>query len=229
MKEIIKGTFVLTALVLAISTVTAQGEYYRFEGYGGYAYMNTDRGFDVDEFDDDFDEFPTNKVDAHGFNGSFTYNFSRYVGAKFDMTFHSSDEEFDSILSINPPPPNQVIQRFRISQSTNQFMGGIQIKDNSRDGAVFKPWAHALIGVADQNYSIDQSDGNRLLDMDSTDLALKFGGGIDIKVHKNIDIRAIGFDWNPINRGDFETIGRFGTINGGYQNNWLINFGIVIH
>jgi opacity protein-like surface antigen len=108
-------------------------------------------------------------------------------------------------------------------------MGGIQIKDNSKEGSIFKPWAHALIGVADQNYSIEQSDGNRLLDIDATDWAMKFGGGLDIKVHKNIDIRAIGFDWNPINRGAFDSIGQFGTINGGWQNNWLVNFGIVIH
>jgi opacity protein-like surface antigen len=229
MKEIIKSTFVLMALLLAISTVSAQGEYYKFEGFGGYSYMSLNRGIEDDEFNDDFSDFPSNRVDSHGFNGSFTYNFSRYVGAKFDVTLHSFGEDFNSILSVNPPPPNQIVQTFKTSQNTYQYMGGVQVKDNSRDGGVFKPWAHALVGVADQHYSIDQSDGNRLLDINSTDWAFKFGGGLDIKVHKNIDIRAIGIDWNPVWRGDVETNGRFGTVNGTLQNNWLLNFGIVIH
>ena len=229
MKAIIKGTFVLAALFLAISTVTAQADYYKFEGFGGYSYMSLNRGIEDDEFDDVFSELPTNRVDAHGFNGSITYNFNRYLGAKFDVTLHSFGEDFNSILTVNPPPPNQVVQTFKTSQNSYQYMGGVQFKDNAKEGSIFKPFGHALIGVADQHYSIDQSNGNRLLDVNSTDWAFKFGGGLDIKVHKNIDIRAIGIDWNPIWRGDVETNTQFGTVSGTLQNNWIFNFGVVIH
>ena len=229
MKSIFKSTLVLTALLLTFSTVEAQTDYYKFEGYGGYSYMNLNRGIDPDEFNDDFSDTPQNRVNAHGFNGSVTYNFSRFVGAKFDVTLHSYGEDFDAILTVNPPPPNQQPQRFKTSQNVYQYMGGVQIKDNAKEGAVFKPWAHALIGVADQHFSIDQSNGNRLVDINSTDWAFKFGGGLDIRIHKNIDVRAIGFDWNPIIRGDFDTNSSFGTIDGVLQNNWLLNFGVAFH
>ena len=58
---------------------------------------------------------------------------------------------------------------------------------------------------------------------------MKFGGGLDWKIHKNFDVRLIQADWNPIVRGDLETTGRFGTIESVLQNNWLLTFGVVIH
>jgi hypothetical protein len=227
MKAMITGTFVLAVLMFGISTVNAQTERNKFELFGGYSYMNLNRGFDADEFDDDFSDFPANRVNAHGFNGSVTYNVTRYVGIKGDLTLHSYGEDFNSILIVNPPVNTS--QTFKTSQNIYQYMGGLQIKDNAKEGSKFRPFAHALIGVADQHFSIDQSNGTRLLDLNSTDWAMKFGGGVDIKIHKNIDIRAIGFDWNPIVRGDMNVGGRFGTVNGVLQNNWLLNFGVVIH
>ena len=227
MKAMITGTFVLAVLMLGISTVHAQTEYNKFELFGGYSYMNLNRGVDPDEFDDDFSDFPTNRVNAHGFNGSVAYNFKRYIGVKFDVTLHSYGEDFNSILIVNPPV--NTTQTFKTSQNIYQYMGGIQLKNNAKDGPKFKPFAHVLMGVADQHFSIDQSNGNRLVDVNSTDFAMKFGGGLDIKIHKNIDIRAIGFDWNPILRGDVNVGGNFGTVSGVLQNNWLLNFGVVIH
>src|SRR5215203_110605 len=227
MKAIITSTLVLAVLMLTVSTANAQSDYYKFEAFGGYSYMNLNRGVDPDEFNDDFSDFPANRVNAHGFNGSVNYNFTRYIGAKFDVTLHSYGEDFDAILIVNPPI--NTAQTFKTSQNIYQYMGGIQVKDNKKDGGKFKPFFHALFGVSDQHFSIDQSNGNRLLDLNSTDFAFKVGGGIDIRIHKNVDIRAIGFDWNPIIRGDLDVGGRFGTVGGVLQNNLLLNFGVVLH
>ena len=110
-------------------------------------------------------------------------------------------------------------------------MGGIQIKDNMKEGPKFKPWGHILFGVADQHFSVDQTapSNSQLFKINSTDFAMKFGGGIDYKIHKNVDVRAIQFDWNPILRGDAAVGGQFGTINSVLQNNWLLGFGVVFH
>jgi len=229
MKAMITSTFILAVLMFAVSTATAQSENYKFEAFAGYSYMNLNRGVDPDEFDDDFSDFPANRVNAHGFNGSVNYNFNRWVGVKFDLTLHSYGEDFPSILSVNPPPPNPTAETFKISQNIYQYMGGVQVKDNRKDGGKVKPFFHALFGVSDQHFSIDQSSGNRLLDLNSTDFAFKVGGGVDVRVHRNVDIRVIGFDWNPIIRGDLDVGGRFGTVGGVLQNNLLLNFGVVFH
>src|SRR5215207_10005613 len=142
MKTVLRITFVITIMMLGFTTINAQGEFFKLEGMGGYSYMNLNRGFDPDEFDDDFDDFPTNRVNAHGFNGSVTYNFTRYLGAKFDVTLHSHGEDFESLF-INPlrtsPEGIAVPGTFKTSQTVNQFMGGIQIKDNSKEGSRFRP------------------------------------------------------------------------------------------
>src|SRR5829696_8144211 len=101
MKAIITSTLVLAVLMLTVSTANAQSDYYKFEAFGGYSYMNLNRGVDPDEFNDDFSDFPANRVNAHGFNGSVNYNFTRYIGSKFDVTLHSHGEDFESLF-INP-------------------------------------------------------------------------------------------------------------------------------
>ena len=232
MNTLFRSMFTLAVLMFAFTSIQAQDEIYRLEGFGGYSYMNLNRGFDPDEFDDDFSDTRFNRVNAHGFNGSITYNFTRYLGAKFDLTLHSHGEDFDSVLSVNPFPPGQPGPgTFKTSQNVYQYMGGIQVKDNRKDGPTFKPFGHALLGVSDQHFSIDQTApvNARLIDVNSTDFAMKFGGGLDWKIHKNFDVRLIQADWNPIVRGDLETTGRFGTIESVLQNNWLLTFGVVIH
>src|SRR3954454_1580027 len=91
--------------LLTVSSALSQSDYYKLEGMGGYSYMNLNRGVDPDEINDNFTDTPFNRVNAHGFNGSVTYNFTRYIGAKFDLTLHAHGEDFTSTLTVNPPPP----------------------------------------------------------------------------------------------------------------------------
>lgn len=232
MHKILRYVAIATILVLSTSSLTAQDEINRIEVFGGYAYMNLNRGVDPDEFNDDFSDFPGNRVHAHGFNGSLTYNFTRYLGAKFDMTLHSYGEDFTSQFYVNPPPPTLPPPgTFKLSQNIYQYMGGIQVKDNLKEGSKLRPFGHALIGISQQDFSVDQTApiNAQLFKVESTDWAMKFGGGIDYKVHKNIDIRLIQVDWNPVWRGDKDFGGQFGNVGGVLQNNFQLTFGVAIH
>ena len=216
--------------LFGVTAVFAQDERVKWEGYAGYSYMNLNRGIDADEFDDDLGDTPQNRVNAHGFNGSLTYNFHRYVGAKFDLTLHSYGEDFTFPLVPTPVLVGGGTSSLtaKVSQNVYQYMGGIQIKDNNRNSK-FKPWAHILMGVADQHFSAEETSpgSGTIFDVNSTDWAMKFGGGLDYEVHRNVDIRFIQFDWNPIFRGDQDFGPNIGVVNGTMQNNWLIGVGVV--
>src|SRR5215218_1555151 len=222
----------LIFMAVAVSSALAQSDYYKFEGMAGYSYMNLNRGIDPGEIDDNFSDTPFNRVHAHGFNGSVDYNFTRYIGAKFDLTLHTHGEDFTSTLSVNPPlPGGNTAGTFKTSQNIYHYMGGIQIKDNNKEGSKLRPFGHILAGIADQKFSVDRTEpvDARLIDIHTTDFAMKFGGGLDIGIHKNIAVRAVQFDWNPIFRGDVNLGNGFGTTGGVLQNNWSLTFGVVIH
>ena len=224
MRKLLSSSFVLIVLAVAASSVNAQDEINRFELFGGYSYMNLNRGLDADEIDDDFGDFPGNRVNAHGFNGSATYNFSRYIGAKFDVTLHGHSQSFEDAGIA-----------YKLEQKVNQFMGGLQFKDNSKDGGKLRPFGHVLAGMASQSLQLEAAGGVLegkgeiiAFDINSTDFAMKFGGGLDYKVHKNVDIRLIQFDYNPIFRGDRD-LGTLGTLPSVMQGNMLLSFGVVFH
>ena len=232
MNTFIKSFMVAVVFIFSAASVLAQNdEFYKIEGFGGYAYMNLDRAVELDQFVNS----NQNRVNSHGFNGSVTFNFRKYWGAKFDVSLHSYGEDFQGTLNTNPPLPVPTIQTFKTSQNDYQYMGGIQFKNNSKDGPKIKPFAHVLLGVADSHWSLDQETGTstgnalRIADINSTDFAMKFGGGIDIKVHKNVDIRAFQFDFNPIWRGRADFGPNFGTADSAVRTNFMLTFGVAFH
>ena len=207
-------------LAMAVCLSFGQDDVYRLEGFGGYSYM-------------ELDQFPNsnfNRVNSHGFNGSVTYNFTRYWGAKFDLTLHTHGEDFQSTLVVNPLT-TVTNGTFKTSQSDYQYMGGVQIKDNKRDGPRFKPFAHVLAGISDQHFSIDETSptNTQLVKLSKTGFGMKFGGGIDYKLTKNLDARFIQFDFNPIWRGSTNFGTNFGTVDSAVRTNWLLTFGIAVH
>lgn len=108
------------------------------------------------------------------------------------------------------------------------MLGGVQLKDNSRETR-FKPFAHALAGIARGRNEVDVVDEPAVcaalfpspcpIDFTESDtgFAGAFGGGLDIRAGSRIDIRAIQFDYNPTKLFD------------GTQHNFRIGFGVVIH
>jgi opacity protein-like surface antigen len=231
MKAIFRCILAVTAFMFTFSAVYAQKDDYKWEGFVGYTYLNLNRGIDPDEVNNELSDFPANRVNAHGFNGSIAYNFSRYIGGKFDLTIHSNSDDFLSPLQISAPPAPPIAATLHSKQSVDQYLFGIQVKDNARDGKKLKPWAHILGGVAHQKFTIDETAPGSLniFDISDNDFAMKFGGGLDWRVHKNIDIRVIQFDWNPIFRSDLNVGGRIGTIGSTLQNNYMFTWGLAFH
>ncbi|HTK26994.1 MAG TPA: outer membrane beta-barrel protein [Pyrinomonadaceae bacterium] len=215
--------FALFAMLSAFSVFAqSNDEYNHFEGFVGYSYNNVDTGIksqDLEEFPElagDFDK----RVNTNGLNASFVQNLHKYIGAKFDYSYHQKTDDF-SIEGFD------FSTRYRV----HQFLGGLQFKNNLKDGPRFKPFGHVLAGVARQKidftvpseFEIDPAD----LSGGETDFAMVLGGGVDIKVSRHVDVRAIQVDYNPI-------FGRGATIDGERfdgrtQNNLRLSFGIVFH
>ncbi|MDX6385852.1 MAG: hypothetical protein QOK48_3425 [Blastocatellia bacterium] len=136
----------------------------------------------------------------NGFDGSVMYNVSRYIGIKGDITGHFKTQSF--VDKFTPPGVTQTLSN---QEHLYNLLGGVQIKNNSKT-ARFKPFAHALAGVA--RYSNRQQQTldlfpqfNFTIDDSETAFAVKLGGGLDIRAGKRIDIRVFEFDYNPVFAG----------------------------
>lgn len=207
-------TFAMVAAFLVltgIASAQSTGEKYRYEIFAGYSHNRIDTTLDSDDFEEDFG----GRVGTNGVNLSVTGNATKYVGFKFDYAYHvkTERETFDGF-------------DLEAKYTLNTFMGGVQIKNNAKDGPRFKPFFHALAGVARQEATIREVDG---LDLSyaQNNFTFAVGGGLDVKVTKHIDVRVFQVDYNPtyikdIEFDDFE-------INGRAQHNVRFGFGIVIH
>lgn len=205
--------FLLVAF--AAITVTAQ-DFKKYEVFGGFTYANHDNVFEA--IDDGID--PT--ISLRGVNAAFTYNFSRYIGAKFDYSLTANRKTFTD------PTVN-----LEVKYKNNQFFGGVQFKDNSEDGPKWKPFGHIMAGLANQRFNAHgtvQTPGTvHIIDASPTtnNFAMIFGGGLDVRVHEHIDIRLVQFDYNPIFFGD-QNVGVF-PLSNRTQQNMRMSFGLVFH
>jgi opacity protein-like surface antigen len=165
--------------------------------------------------------------DREGFNGvevSGVGNLNRYVGLKGDFSVHVKDFDFD-VPRVGTTPAT----RFEVDASLYNFLGGVQVKDNSKEGSRFRPFGHVLVGVAHRRTKLDdefftsafcqQVGVNCREDFSEseTGFAAAIGGGLDIKATERFSVRAFQVDYNPT---------RFG---GSIQNNFRFGVGIVIH
>ena len=150
--------------------------------------------------------------DHEGFNGlevAVKGNISRYIGLKGDYSFHRKSLGFGNSQNF-------------IDANLHNFLGGVELKDNSKETKV-KPFAHALIGAAHATVSFDPvvcaqvigAPCPLVVNSSETGFAGAFGGGIDFRLSKRVDIRAIQFDYNPT-RFEGET-----------QHNFRVGIGIV--
>ncbi len=175
-----KALFTALFFVFCAPLALAQDDFQRGEFGIMYSNNRVDTGgvFSRDPNDTGRDGF-------HGVNIDAGYNFSRYVGAKADFSYHqkSADVVVPAVGTIN------------IDGSLTQFMGGIKIQDNATETKV-RPFAQFLIGVGHAEFSAAGLGAG--FDEGGTGLAAAVGGGLDIRVHKNVDIRAIKVEYNPV-------------------------------
>lgn len=224
----------LAALILvSTNTALAQDDYKRYEFFAGYSALRIDN-LAGDTSSPAIDDVLGEKQTLRGFNLAATYNFHRYVGAKFDYSLHLREDNFTRPLGSGT-----------VDTTVQNFLGGIQIKENSEDGPTFKPFGHALFGVAVQKVDVDSPQLPALFGIsdfstNETSFSMAFGGGLDIRLNKRFDLRVVQIDWNIIKRGDqqtgivlaptpFQTVGTPFVIPGTRQDNLRLGIGIVIH
>lgn len=220
-------------MVVMAPAALAQDDYRKVEFYGGYSYTHFDN-LSGDTEIAAINEVLGGKNGLQGFNASITYNFHRYIGAKFDYSLHLREDNFTRPAGSGT-----------VDTTLQNFLGGIQIKDNSKNASRYKPFAHALFGMATYKLDVDSPQlpavfGVSDLHANESSFAMAFGGGLDIKLNNTFDLRVIQADWNIIQRGDQNVgtilvptphlnVGDPLIFPGRTQNNLRLGVGIVIH
>jgi opacity protein-like surface antigen len=220
-------------LFVFTTTALAQDDYKKFEFFGGYSALFVDN-LAGDTGSPAVDDVLGEKQTLRGLNLAAGYNFHKYIGAKFDYSIHFREDDFSRPLGSGT-----------VDTTLQNILGGIQVKNNAEDGPRFKPFGHALFGIAVQKLDVDSPQlpavfGVSDFHTNETSFAMAFGGGLDIKLNDRFDVRVVQIDWNIINRGDqqtgivlaptpFQTVGTPFVIPGTRQDNLRLSIGIVIH
>ena len=213
-----KTILIGTIIIACASIAAAQTDYKKFEFFAGYSHNRIDTGIGDD--DPELGDIISEREGFNGFEVSATGNFTRYLGIKGDFSGHFKTRNFNFAAFGSPNAHIDVESR------VFNFLGGVQLKDNSTEGR-FKPFAHALVGVAHARNSFDVNADVCAAVFPSpcpadsafseTGFAAAFGGGIDIRASDRISIRAIQIDYNPTRLFDST------------QHNFRFGVGIVFH
>ena len=223
MKRVIQ---LLIVFSLCVVPAFAQDDYKKIEFFGGYSLMNFDNAAGNSN-NAVVNDLLGEKELLQGFNAAINYNFHKYVGAKFDYSLHFREDNFSRPLGSGT-----------IDTTLQNYLFGVQIKNNMSDGPKIKPFGHALVGFAVQKIDVDSPQlptlfGVNDFSVNETSLAFAFGGGLDVKISDRIDARLGQIDWNIIRRGDQQfpgiTLGQTIVLPNTRQDNLRFSVGIVIH
>jgi opacity protein-like surface antigen len=122
---------------------------------------------------------------VYGFDVHGAYNFSRYLGVKAEFSYSQRHVDSDFI---------------DLSTRLSQVMGGIKVQDN-KTSTRFRPFGHALVGIAHaSDLPRILPDGFTLVRFsvrDGTGPAFALGGGLDIRLTRTLELRALQLDYNP--------------------------------
>ncbi|HUR97246.1 MAG TPA: hypothetical protein VMZ26_04180 [Pyrinomonadaceae bacterium] len=190
--------------------------YKKGELFVGYSNQQVDTG--LADFEEDLGLDLDDHESFHGLNVSGVYNVGRYVGVKADVSGTYSNQGYTFQVPLSGGGTGSV--GFETKSALYNFLGGVQIKNNSHSGRV-KPFAHALVGAAHTRVKLSGLGCSVGVDCTAfeggseTNLAAAFGGGVDIKLNRRVQLRAIQVDYNPI------------WFDGGRQNNIRLGFGFV--
>lgn len=190
MNKLIKASC-LTIILSVCAFAQTGDDYKKNEFFVGYSNQQVDLG---------------TRRSFNGFEVSAVHNFSRYFGIKGDVSGAYRNRRF-GVNSADITTGNYSYS-IENNSSVYNFLGGVQVKDNASKTR-FKPFAHALVGVAHNRVKtknvtcisgtcpsfITNATDNTFSD---TGFGGAFGGGLDIKINNRIDLRAIQVDYNPI-------------------------------
>lgn len=181
-------SLVLIAIISGLGSAQNQPPEYNkveiFAGYSGASLIS----------DDEFEPV------EHGFNVAAVYNFHRLFGIKVDVS-GTHKKVRDNFFPPFGQPPFDPPSRYTANHSLYNASIGIQVKNNRRDD-VAKPFAHLLVGYAKHTDKIKQSCPAGAVcppfNFDFEGVSLILGVGLDIRINRRIDIRAVQLDLNPI-------------------------------
>jgi opacity protein-like surface antigen len=207
--------FILALALTIISSIcaVAQSDDYQKkpEFYAGYSYGQADASFGNRSVYKD-------RTPLDGFNAAAVFPVSRYVGIKGDVSGAYKNVTLTlPTLSLTGIPISTTV--YTAKNSIYNVLGGVQVKDYASTKRL-KPFAHALAGAGFRKNELTPGGGciTTIIcpgSSSDTGLAMAFGGGLDVRVNKRVDIRAFQVDYNPI---------RF---NGKFDNNFRLGIGIV--
>jgi opacity protein-like surface antigen len=218
-KKLLFSTLLLSLGIFTttFAQTTTSDDYNKVEGFVGYSNNQVDLGLSDDN--EDFQDFFEDRQSFHGVNASVVGNFNRYVGVRGDFSANFKDFEF------NTGAPGE---DFEVKASVMNFLAGVQVKDNAKEGSRIRPFAYGLVGVARSKAKLSSSFftsdfcNEPGIDCDTfneseTAFAAAIGGGLDIKVTRRFSVRAFQVDYNPTRFADST------------QHNFRFGFGVVFH
>jgi opacity protein-like surface antigen len=188
----------------------------KVEIYGGYSFLLFDSFRTVDA---DINDILRTRVHLHGADLSATFNFSRYVGGQFDFSIHKRKEDF-------------LIDGLGAEAEANiqNYLFGVQFKDNAEDGPTLRPFGHLLVGVSRQKLELDSLRlvpvfGDDEFTFKRNSFAMAMGGGIDVNLTDNFSLRAIKLDYLPVFVNEFVNQGV--VFSGHTQHNFRAGAGVL--
>lgn len=187
----------------------------------------TDEGREA--FGPNFQQFFCEQRGMNGLEASATWSVSRYLGIKGAVSAHFEKDTFVDVFETGPG------ETFTASVSSRErlysLLAGLQLRDNEST-ARFTPFGHALIGAARHTARL-RLDGVFDAQSKETTLAVRIGGGLDLRLNDRIDLRLIEVNYAPIFAEERPLTGDGIdvpiTINGRTANNWTVGFGVVVH
>jgi len=169
--------------------------------------------------------------DFHGFNLGAKYNLSPTLGIRTDFSaYFNKDRAVDSFGTGVDAHTDTSTYRER----TYVLVSGIEAR---RDFGGWRPYAHVMAGVArltEDDTETSTGPFNFVLKDHTTSLALKIGGGIDVRISPRVDLRVIEIDYQPILARDRHTpvTGQFvfdQNVKGKTASNVTFGIGLVWH
>lgn len=145
-------------------------------------------------------------VNLNGWNASVAGNITRYFGVVGDVSGHYANGSF-------------------LDGNSYTFLGGPQFSFRT---SRLTPFAHALFGVSRVSTGLGLFGFN--LGASQSDLAMAFGGGLDLNLSDRFAIRAIQADYFPVRSGG-TFLNNFRlpfSIGSDFVNNFRFSAGIVI-
>lgn len=215
--------FILSAAIFVFSAsgglAQTSDDKHGFEVFGGYSNNQVDVGSTNNS---NFRNTFASREHLGGVEASGVKNINRFIGIKGDFSAHVREVQFTVPRTFG----GTAIETLKLNASLYNFLGGVQFKDNRKDGSRVRPFGHALVGAAYsrtsvKSYTIGFCDAEGVscagLDNDDTGFAAALGGGVDVKLNNRFTVRAIQADYNPTR------------LNATTQHNFRFSVGVVFH